>query len=243
MDCAHARGLLAEHAVGVLPGKDRRGLERHLEWCAGCRRETRELLEGAEAAAVAASADPPPHLEDRTVEVIRAAGRRRRPRSAMAVALVAALLAVALGSWGAVMAGRAQRLENAAEIAREEAADAAREFGLLVDEVGEGTVREAVLTARGEDTVGGRALLYDAGSGGAANWILVFVGGLPADGERYRAQAIGGDDPLPIGPLWPSSQGRVAAYRLFGGSAERYEELVVVDEEGAPVLRGEFRSR
>src|SRR6266702_4781886 len=107
MKCVEVRDRLTEHELGSLSPDDRRHVERHLEWCAGCRKEAAELAEGAETLALALPLDTPaPALEDRVVhEVLAAAGRRphlarRRTVRALAVAtLVAALLAVAAVGW------------------------------------------------------------------------------------------------------------------------------------------------
>ena len=103
-ECMDLRGRLAEHAVSTLPEKERRELDRHLEWCAGCRKEARELQEGAATAGLSlAPVDPPAHLEDRVVSTIRHAvpggsGRRRRMglRSVTVVAAVIGLLGFGL---------------------------------------------------------------------------------------------------------------------------------------------------
>ncbi|MGZ4151314.1 MAG: zf-HC2 domain-containing protein, partial [Actinomycetota bacterium] len=34
VSCSAVRDQLAEYAVGVLPPRERRAVERHLEWCA-----------------------------------------------------------------------------------------------------------------------------------------------------------------------------------------------------------------
>ena len=52
MICVAVRELLAELAVGVLTSGERDEVERHLRWCAGCRKEAAEL--GQAAAIVAA---------------------------------------------------------------------------------------------------------------------------------------------------------------------------------------------
>jgi hypothetical protein len=127
VNCLAVRELLPELAVGVLAPPDREEVERHLRWCAGCRKESSEL--GQAAATVAFALPPasvPQGLSERIVErVRRAAGAPGTPRRARAAAasIVAAMIAVASLGWGAVMAGRADRFaERAVQAERDRAA-------------------------------------------------------------------------------------------------------------------------
>ena len=136
MDCPAVRELLAEHVLGTLDEDRRRFVDRHLDWCAGCRKEMAELAEGATVAASAlAPAEPPPELEDRVVAAIEDAGgrgeRRRRSRMGVAAAGVAALLAVGAFGWALAMAGRVSELRNAAL----SAADRANQFESVLREI------------------------------------------------------------------------------------------------------------
>lgn len=132
MTCLEVREHLPELAVGVLSAHDREQVERHLQWCAGCRKEASDL--GTAAATFAFVLEPAPvpqGLSDRVVaRVRRAAGARGTPRRArMAAAAVAAVLvAVASLGWGAVMAGRADRFAERAERAEREQAMALERF-------------------------------------------------------------------------------------------------------------------
>ncbi|MFB3739371.1 MAG: anti-sigma factor, partial [Candidatus Velamenicoccus archaeovorus] len=74
MSCLEVREQLPEFAVGVLPPAERAEVERHLAWCAGCRKEAGEL--GAAAATFAFTlpqTEPPAGLADRIVAAIRRA--------------------------------------------------------------------------------------------------------------------------------------------------------------------------
>jgi hypothetical protein len=243
-ECAAVRDLLPEHALGALPAEEVRRVEAHLAWCAGCRREHRELAEGMEAAArLAGPADPPPGLEERVVASVRRTAGRRSRRSTRVAALVAALVAVGAMGWGAAMADRAQRLDDAAEVARDDAAAAAERFARAVEELplAGRSVREAVLRPTGDGTGGGRALVYDAEGEGVNSWVLVIAGGVEDEEGPYRARLLGKGIPLRVGPqLYPSAPGRQAAYLLFRGDAGAYTDVVVVNGDGRPVLRGTF---
>lgn len=244
MDCSHVREMLPEYALGTLGVEDVSRVRDHLATCAGCRKEAAELMEGVEAAAVLAGpAEPPPQLEDRVVAAVgRAAGGRARRRRAPAAGLLAAALLLALG-WGAAMAGRAERLGDEAETARRAAAKAVREFGLFVEDLSGGGVREAGLRSTSSSPAGGRAIVFDSDVPGTSDWALVIVGGLPDNRGPYRAKLRGEGGSLRVGRLWPSAEGRLAAYALFGAIPEGQEDVVVLDGDGAVVLKGRLEAR
>lgn len=122
MNCLQARDRLPEFALGVAAAQENEALERHLNWCAACRREASDLIRAAAVLAFApAPVDPPGGLEDAVVTEIRAAasaprssGRSERRGRFAAAAVVAAMLAVSALGWGAVMAGQAARFEDQA---------------------------------------------------------------------------------------------------------------------------------
>src|SRR5919206_3169097 len=96
--CAAVRDQLAEHAVGVLLPRERRAVERHLEWCAACRKEATELETAAATLAFALPpADVPPSLFERIRSAIARVAHpsplRRGTRSAAAIA-IAAMVAI-----------------------------------------------------------------------------------------------------------------------------------------------------
>jgi putative zinc finger protein len=117
--CLEVRERLTEYALGLLTKVDASEVERHLEWCAGCRKESGELEEGAARMALALPVvDPRTSLEMQVVDRVRsAAGRvpagvRHRGGRLVAVALAAALLAVGATGWAIAERFRAQDLQS-----------------------------------------------------------------------------------------------------------------------------------
>jgi Putative zinc-finger len=137
--CLEVRELLPEHAIGVLGEFEHERIQRHLQTCAGCRKEAGDLGQAASTLAFALAPVPVPEgLGDRVVARVRRAagapGTRRRARTAT-VALVAAALVFASLGWGAVMAGRAERFADRAAQAQREQAIAIEHFQQVLGNV------------------------------------------------------------------------------------------------------------
>ena len=78
--CVEIRERLTENALSTLRPDERSFVGRHLEWCAGCRKEARELQEGAAIAGMALPPlDPPAELQHRLVAGIHHAVSAGRP--------------------------------------------------------------------------------------------------------------------------------------------------------------------
>ncbi len=171
MNCPAVRERLAGHAMSVLDAREVAAVERHLQWCAGCRKEAAELGQAAATFAFAlAPASPPANLEDRVVEAVQkeavksSGGPRRTARTAAALA-VAAMVAVGSLGWGAVMAGRADRAEVLAAQAERRQETALKQFQRVLSSL--------PFEVPAEDTWLGRLAPTPGGRGGGAALVLV----------------------------------------------------------------------
>jgi hypothetical protein len=251
--CLEVRDLLPELAVGVLPLAERDRVERHLRWCAGCRKEAGEL--GAAAATFGfalAPVTPAADLGDRVVERVRAAagrpGRRRRIR-AVATALVAGALAVGGLGWGAVMASRAERFADRAAQAEEQRVEALRVFErrVLTPLFPSGDVPSH------ETHLGQLYPTSDGEGGGAAlelvsptmiDFSIVIVNGFdPKATDRlpYRVELLNPRGRTLRAGLITSldDEGGAEVYHQFDAKdLAGYTTVRVVDANGATVLRG-----
>jgi hypothetical protein len=154
--CAEVRDRLAEFALDMLPPDEAAEVERHLDWCAGCRKEAGELQEAAASLALESpQAEPTDELEDRVVRTVSlAAGpRRAAPRRGvrlLAAATLAAILALVLAvGWGVA---QRQGLEDAQVRIEQFRDDIQRVRGLVADLGGRQAPLAAVGTARGSGT-------------------------------------------------------------------------------------------
>lgn len=202
LTCLEVRDLLPELAVGVLAPEDRERVERHLHWCAGCRKESADLGYAAATFGFAlAPAAVPSGLRDRVVDRVKRAagapGSPRRMRTA-AGAIVAGFVAVASLGWGAVMAGRAERFEDRAKVAEARSADALEVFRKTLG----GTIFSGSELPPSETHLGHLTPTADGQGGGAVlqlvsphviDFSIVIVNGLDPNAEGrmpYRVQLV-----------------------------------------------------
>lgn len=238
VDCPAVRPDLAEHALGTLSPERRGEVDAHLAWCAGCRKEARELAEGATALGLLVPTPvPPPDLEER---LVRAVSRRRAPRHSRvaAVGVAAALLLAAItGTWAVAMRQRAGDLADAAAGARDRAERFERTVRVIVREQGGGRILSAPLsTGRVGPGPGGRAILFDARRG--EDWVLVIVGGLPEGAGPYQGYVTMQGGRYSLGRLWPSAPGEMTTYRIFSRDLAISDGIVIHDRDGHVALRG-----
>jgi hypothetical protein len=248
VNCVAVRDRLPELAVHALSSREVAPVERHLGWCAACRKEAEDLRGAAAVLPYAlAPALPDDGLEQRVVAGVReASGRGRSPgrsgRTAVA-ALVAALVAVSALGWGAVMAGRAGRLSDAVHAAQVRQRKAIREFTLLAEQL---------------DTPDGEAFLAKLDPpigqiGGGAAFVLASPAGQDIAMVQIVGMPIGSTAALPytaslrdamgrtlavgrIGTLDSGGNGHVA--RRFRRDLTSFSQVIVTDASGHIVLSG-----
>jgi hypothetical protein len=191
--------MLPEHALGVLSPADREAVERHLQWCAACRKEVGDLSAGAATLAFAVpAATPPRRLVDRVIDqvarVARAPTFRRRTRAAASIA-IAALVAISALGWGAVMAGRVERFRlRAAAQQRQEAIaiqQLQRVFRNFSDRLDVGLRSDETSLIRLAPRAGccGGGVALELVSNSLVDFVMLRVSGLPTDArfQPYHA--------------------------------------------------------
>jgi Putative zinc-finger len=250
--CLAVRDQLAEYAVGVLPGRERRAVERHLEWCAACRKEAEDL--GAGAATLAFTLEParvPESLlgrvRDAIGRMVRPSALRRGTRSAAMVA-VAAFVAVSALGWGAVMAGRAQRFEDRARVEQQQRVDELRRFskvfqqfeGRVGSELRADDARLAQLAPTAGRTGGGAAM--ELLSKDLRDFVMIHVSGLATDADAapYTVWLVDGTGKaIRSGRLSALDQdGGGDVFHEFDIDLTPYTTIVLRDAAGRVALRG-----
>ena len=252
MNCAGVRDQLTEHALGILSTRDATAVDRHLQWCAACRKEAGDLQRAtATLAFSAAPAELPVDLGDRVVADVRAAaGVRTAPRAPrrtrwVAAVAAAAVIAVSGLGWGTVMAGRAARFEDRADVATQRQQTALEEFQRLVQSAEFSDPKDQVFM--------GRLLPAEGSSGGGAAMTLVspsiidlaivMVNGVPPE----RAAALpftvhltaGHGERLNVGRIVSlDSAGADTISRQFNRDLGGFNRVVVVDARGHVVMAG-----
>jgi predicted anti-sigma-YlaC factor YlaD len=256
VNCAMVRGRLTELALGSLSSKETDQVDRHLQWCAACRKEAGDLAASAAVLAFAAAPSAPdPALEERVVEKIRAAADRRAPasvrRGRMAVAaVVAAMVAVSGLGWGAVMAGKAARSERAARAATLAQQQAIDRFSALLrsapfndprGEVSIGTLAPVGVAAQG----GGSAMTVVSPS--VIDMAVVMVSGLPARPRSLplSVRLLGTGLPqLAVGRIGVLDAGGGATIsRQFVDGLAGYVRVEVRDAAGRTILKGRLATQ
>lgn len=259
MNCTAVRDRLTERALGAVPADDGQALDRHLAWCAACRKEAGELDRAAATFAFAlAPAEPAPDLEDRVVENVQEVAAKGLPsgtrRGRLAVTLaVAGMLAVSGLGWGAVMAGQAARWEDRSIVAQQRQQDALAAFQQAV-------LNSAEFTDPGNEVFIG-TLATDARGSAAAGSALTLVSPTIPDVAIVMVNGfdlVAAEDALPFRVFLMAERGkrlrvgRVKALDSGGGAIlsaqfeldlSRYTGVEVLDKDGNVVLHGSVSPR
>jgi predicted anti-sigma-YlaC factor YlaD len=256
VNCLAVRERLVDHALGSLADEEDHALDRHLAWCAACRKEAGELQRAATTFAFALTpATPSAELETRIVGAIeRAAGRRhqqgpRRGRLAVAAAVAAMVAVTALG-WGAAMAGRAAKFQERAEAARR-AQDVALDQLTEVIKSAEfsdpgNRVFVGTLAGAPEGSAGGAALTLSSPS--ARDFAIVMVSGLRPSQEQplpYRVVLVTEHGRvLLLGKIGePDTSGGSVVSKQFDLDLTRYTSIEIRDASGGVILQGSVALR
>jgi Putative zinc-finger len=256
--CADVRERLPERALGVLDAREAAEVDRHVQWCAACRKESGELTDAAAVLAFAAApAEPAPELEDLVVELVQgqtgragtghAAGRRGRLAVA---AVVAAMVAVSGLGWGAVMAGKAARsAQQATEYGLQRSAAEAR-YVRYIDNLEFADPRSEVFIgtlAPGADGIGGGSA-FTLVSPDYIDMAVVMVDGLPTAKPAALPYTVYLRSPthraLSVGKITSlDSGGGAMLSQQFDRDLAVYRRVAVVDANGHLLLGGALATR
>jgi hypothetical protein len=248
VNCVAVRDRLPELAVHALPARDVASVERHLGWCAACRKEAEDLRSAAAVLPYAlVPAEPEADLQERVLLGVRgAAGRARPPGRAghtAVAALVAAMVAVSALGWGAVMAGRAARLSDRVEVWKQKQQQAIDAFTRLASQFD--TPEGEVFLGKLDPPIGQ--------IGGGAAFVLASPVGEDVAMVQVVGMPIGSTAALPYTAELRDAKGRTLTVgtisSLDSGGAGRvagrlrrdlssFSQVVVTDASGDVVLSG-----
>lgn len=239
MTCLEVRDRLTEHSLGLLSRVDASDVERHLRWCAGCRKESSELQEGASMMGLSLpSIEPPPSLESRVVERITAVAgtnrvpSRRRVRLLTAATLTAALIAVSAVGWAIAEREQVQHIRQEVIAQIKNVEDLQRVLESL-----EANPLEAKLFPILDATGSGRVLIYS--SPDASDFILASVSVVePAGDQLVIALTDRAGRVISGGVLTRNNNGVLIFYEESGKNLSRGTSVTVMDGSGRPVLSG-----
>lgn len=248
--CATVRDLLPEQALGVGGSLEGAAVDRHLSWCAACRKEARDLDRAAATFAFALPpAEPEPALEAAVRQRVRAlAHRPSRPaahqgRRRAGVILLAAAIASATFVGAALSDREGTQEQVPAKVdANTEALRDLREVIQsfeFADPDAEAYLGTLMPAAEG-GTAGGSALTIVAPS--VDDQVMVIVAGLPRGDRRLPYQVSLRDAAghrLPVGKIAALDAGGGATVaRIVTGTLSGYVHVIVRDARGHVVLDG-----
>ncbi len=255
MNCTTVRDRLAEHALGALPARDVAPVDRHLAWCAACRKEAGELQQATATLAFGvAPMEPAGDLEERIAGSVHEAVERRdrRPgtprRSRLTlVAALAAMLAVLGTGWGAVMAGRAARSDRAVQLEQIRRESAIERFRDVINTLEFGSPDdEAFLTtlaATSAGASGGNALTLVSVSPSVTDLAIVILDPIPEQarsGLPYAVRLRSDDQLLMVGRIAKGDLDDAGSATVSGEYSDLagFDDVIVRDADGTVVMQG-----
>lgn len=252
MNCPAVRDRLPEHALGVVDHHDATAIERHLAWCAACRKEARDLERAAATMAFAlAPASPSVELGERVIGAVRrvsapapASAPARRGGRRVGVVLIAAALVFAGLGVGAVLGHRDPPSDPQTRGAQQE--DALSKFGRAIT----GALQAAAAADPGiQAQIGQLAPVGSVDASGAGlslesptadDQVVVWLTGLARKRAPYlvfltdpRGNAF---EVARISTL--DRDGGAMKASVVGRNLARYERMIVRDATGKIVLSG-----
>lgn len=245
---------MAERSLGGLGAAGLAELDRHVAWCAACRKEAREFDEAAASlVSVLAPVRPAADLEDRVIALVKGAATGGRPLvhhrgRTIVAATVAAMFAVAGLGFGAVMAGRAARFRDQAATLKIQTRSAQATFSDLLRSAEfsdpRNTVEMGDLASPGGGTASGTALTLLAPS--SQDLAIVTISSLQLDP---------GVLPLEVTLAGPhrrlvlksvaklDSGGSATVATQLNANLSYFNRVVIRDANGEVVLRGRLAKR
>lgn len=243
MTCLEIREKLPEFVLGVLPADEAEDVERHLEWCAGCRKESVELLEGVATVGLALpTAQPRPALESKLVGRLQAAAGRpaARPKRANRLVLALAVVTVATASlavgattWGIA---KSRQAEDARIIAAVKSEDAAKVAAALASFHGAGAY-QASLAPAGPSKASGSVAIFSAPK--QDDFIFVsIVPPVPKD-PPYTVRVVTSEGEVMSGGLLNKTQlGNWVYFEFTRRNLSRGKTVTIYDATGRIILQG-----
>jgi len=254
-DCVEVRDRLAEYVLSAFPPEEMEPVERHLAWCAGCRKETAELTAGAATVGLAADlSEPSADLEETVVRRIRAVagahGRSRRKgrtrTRTRAAVIIAAALAVAMGLGWVSTVAQLQKAQDARNASEQQMRAVAERFSKFAETLLRGRAPHTGEAARTFQLLpgvrqqgGGWAMVYTSPS--RSDWVLVVLGGLDAEAFPLTVSLQRADGQiLSAGTLTKpdSAGGGGYLWHPYTRSLAKFNRILVTDSEGHVLMEG-----
>ena len=250
MNCLSVRERLAEYALDTLELPLASDVERHLEGCAGCRKESEELRDGAAVLAFdLPTVAPPTALGARVIgRVVRARGIRphRRSRRAWRVAGAAGLAAAIFAA--AALASAVHTRDMQLQELKANAARKNKQIDALTGLI-DHLRREQALngTVYGAEFV---PVAHGSGSGAAVvvvrrnagDWLFLQANIASSQGP-FRALLVEGGKTYAAGALSKTADGGYAfthGIRYLDADLSAASAIVIVDAAGRTILVGQL---